>query len=241
MRGRHAIAKAMLRSIPKELRGWRILTLVVMDETDVDEMRPFLRDLHIEGRLVTYSVEENSPLTRKWQKGLDYMKDLKVDALCIQGSDDFASLEYWQNGADLLATAVAPFGVRSCWMLDTATGRMGLFSMGSPDRPIGCGRFFPRAILDAAEWKLWDIDLDRGLDGAAEDRLAKLGIKFSVLDIPGVMVDVKNNENINRFDKFMNFMGAGMSRFDKVVEREEAQQILRDAGLDWSAAMIGAA
>lgn len=242
MRGRHAIAKAMLRSIPKELRGWRVLTMVVMDEADVDEMRPFLRDLHFAGKLITYAVEKNSPLTMKWQKGLGYMKGFNLDALCLQGSDDLASVEYWQNGVDMVAQATAPFGVRSCWMLDQSTGRMGFFTMGSPERPVGCGRFYSRSILDAVEWTLWDTALERGLDGATEERLAKFGIKFTVAEIPGFIVDVKNQESMNQFGKFIDFFGAGMNRFDKLVEREEAERLLRDAGLgDVLVPLIGAA
>jgi len=232
MRGRHAIAKAMLRSIPKELRGWRVLTLVVMDETDVDEMRPFLRELYREGKLITYSVEENSPLTKKWQRGLNYMRDFRLDALCIMGSDDFASPEFWQAGVDLVGITERPIGVRSCWMLEQSSGRMGLFTMGSPERPVGCGRFYPKAALDSVGWILWDIDLDRGIDGAAEDRMERLGIKIDVVEIPGMILDVKGEGNINGFEKFQDFLGAGISRFDRMVEREEAEKMLRDCGLE---------
>lgn len=241
MRGRHAIAKAMLRSIPKELRGWRVLTMVVMDEADVDEMKPFLRELYMAGKLVTYSVEENSPLTKKWQRGLNYMRDFKTDAVAIMGSDDFASREFWQAAVDMAAITDRPFGVRSCWMLEQTTGRMGLFSMGSPERTVGCGRFYPRAAMDSAGWILWDMDLERGIDGAAEDRLDRVGIKIDVTIIPGVIVDVKCAENINGFKKFIDFMGAGVNRFDKLIERDEAERLLHEAGMGEVAQLIGAA
>lgn len=231
MRGRHAIAKAMLRSIPKELRGWRVLTMVVMDEADVDEMRPFLRDLHFAGKLITYAVEKNSPLTLKWQKGLGYMKGFNLDALCIFGSDDVASAAFWQGAIDKMDGATSPVGVRSCWMLDRLSGKMGRFTMGSPERPVGCGRFYPRSVLDAINWILWDVELERGIDGAAEERLARFGIKFDVIDLPGMLVDVKDAENINHFDKFMDFLGAGLSRFDEIVARPEAERLLQDCGL----------
>lgn len=231
MRGRHAIAKAMLRSIPKELRGWRVLVLVVMDETDVDEMRSFLRELYCAGRLVTYAVEENSPLTKKWQRGLNYMRDFKLDALCIMGSDDFASAEFWQAGADMVGLTDRPIGVRSCWMLDQPTGRMGLFTMGSPERPVGCGRFYPKAALDSVGWILWDMDLNRGIDGAAEDRLERLGLRIDVVEIPGMLLDVKSVENINVFEKFVHCFGAEFSRFDRLVDRQEAERLLRESGL----------
>ena len=242
MKGRHNIAGAMLRTIPARLRGWRTLTVVIMDEGDTEEMRPIFESLHLSGRLIVSGTAPNSPLTKKWQRGLDYLKACGLDAVCIMGSDDIASAEYWQAGVDRIDGAAGPFGVRSCWMLDTASGRMGEFSMGSPERTVGCGRFYPRLFLNAIGWQLWDTDLDRGIDGAAEMQLEKFGLRILVEEIPGLLVDIKSPMNLNGFGKFMDFMGAGLNRFDRLLEREDAEKMIRDAGLaDEILPLIGAA
>lgn len=232
--GRHELAKAMLRAVPSALPGWIVETFAVLGP---DELAIFEEDFPD----VRFSPAENSPLSRKFQTGVEVVHRFagdRIDALCVMGSDDFCSIDYWLDGVRRLEEgAERPFGDRSCWMLDLSSGRMGRFIMGSPERPVGCGRFFPKDALRKTEWILWDSDMDRCIDGACEERLKQVGIRFDVVEMKGFMLDVKSRESLTQFDRFVNFMGAPFSRFDEILEPKEARELLRNHGLDagvWS-------
>lgn len=243
--GRHRLAKAMLRAIPAGPPGWRVLVVVTMGSEDFVKMLPESRALGKDPAVIPV-MAENSPLTRKWQTGLNFMRHVagdSLDAVCIMGSDDFASIDYWRAGVHKIEDgAINPFGVRSCYMLNAKTGELGRFTMGDPERPVGCGRFYPRAALDSVDWTLWTIDRDKGLDAASEIRLAEKGVKLEVVELPGMMVDVKTEENIHGWEKFTTFCGVPFARFDEIISNERARGLLSWYGLfDSISAGIGSA
>lgn len=233
--GRHRLSKAMLRAIPSGPPGWRVLVVVTMGPEDFVKTLPESRSLGRDPAVIPV-MAENSPLTMKWQAGLDFMRRVageSLDAVCLMGSDDFASLDFWLDGVRRVQEgAQNPFGVRSCMMLNAETEEMGQFTMGDPGRPVGCGRFYPRASLDAIDWRLWSIDRDKGVDGASEIRLAENGVRLEVVEMPGMMVDVKiAGENINGWDRFTTFCGVPFARFDFILKPEETWSELDRHGL----------
>ncbi|MBT8397680.1 MAG: hypothetical protein KJN92_11975, partial [Gemmatimonadetes bacterium] len=110
-----------------------------------------------------YIEHANSPLSHKWNAGVDAARDYDPDGLVIVGSDDLVSKEMFRAYADRLSDGVDFFGLEDLYFFDAATGLLGYWSgYGSlyPARkgePIGCGRCFSRRLLDSTFWNLWPM------------------------------------------------------------------------------------
>lgn len=232
--GRHALARAMLRAIPSSPPGWRTIVVVALGAED----RHALEDIFHFGRqdpALLPIVTENSPLTFKWQRGLEQLRKIgceALDAVCIMGSDDFASQDYWSAALKRIAGGEKrPFGIRWCYMLNAETGQMGKFPMGDPRRAVGCGRFYPSSALDLVDWKLWTVAREKGLDGASESRLAEVGLTLDAVELPGFLVDVKTFESMHGWNEFVRWGESDLCRFEEILPKEKTVQILEDAGL----------
>jgi hypothetical protein len=133
----------------------------------------------------TYIEANNQPLSTKWQRGLDYLRDHQPDAVLILGSDDFISpglIEYYNrlmHRQDVLAV-----GVLDAYFLDIASGRW-IYWPGygrstadtQPQRlgePIGAGRLLKVELLRKVNFEVWSqVEIDKGLDKECFLRLSK--------------------------------------------------------------------
>lgn len=125
----------------------------------------------------TVVMHENIPLSAKWQAGLDSLRREDVESVTILGSDDVLSARAISGLLGALehgATFAAPLG---CYVWRPADERLVLWNgyRGAREgEPIGTGRTFSRALLDALDWKVWTEPANSGLDRMAWERLGAL-------------------------------------------------------------------
>jgi hypothetical protein len=162
-----------------------------------------------------YLEYPNSPLSHKWNAGVQSARNHDPDGLVIVGSDDLINGSLLRAWAAKLEEGFDFCGIRDLYVLDLSTLMLGYWggyehSAGKADRagePIGCGRCFSRDLLDKMEWNLWPEEprLDEGLDELCLRHVGKKGFMPSswLLEEAGSMaLDIKSGTNITSFDKF---------------------------------------
>ena len=167
-----------------------------------------------ETRGFQYVEHANSPLSHKWNAGVQAARALDPDALVIIGSDDLLSGGLLRTYALKLEQGFDFFGFRDLYFLDLATARLGYWrgyeastDAIAVDSPVGCGRCFSRELLNKTGWRLWPRhpQVDRFLDLVAFHYLDLFGIRPSIWTLEalrGAAVDIKSDKNINYFENF---------------------------------------
>ena len=210
--GRHAVSELMLRhhaeaaSRLRESTGCEFQLAAVLSPEDEVVMGPICDALG-----VRWKTHRNKPISVKWQVGLEFVKQTCADAsaVMVAGSDDFLSDAYMVSSANLVKEGWSlGFGPDRCWMLDSATGRLGLwrrpYDPGIPGITAGAGRVFTRELLERVSWRLWTRDKNRGLDTLCSKRLRALGYQLDSLGLTDhgdrAVINVKTGENIHSWE-----------------------------------------
>ena len=207
--GRHDVAQACLERAA-DLVPERPIGLAVLSPEDREVMAPICAAA---GWLWTQAP--NQPLSHKWQTGLAALRFRipDADAVMVLGSDDFFTPGFLQAGREALAAGEIAVGPQAVWMLDRASGCLGLWK-----GEVGTGRFLARAALDAADWKLWTVPKRMGLDGLASDALAAAGIPIRPLGGDAyngtTIVDLKEDANLHAWPTipYVHVLDPGPSR-----------------------------
>lgn len=159
-----------------------------------------------------YVEHPNSPLSHKWNAGVQAAKRYDPDALVIVGSDDLVSVEMFRVYADKLREGFQFFGASDMYFFEPAGPRLGYWGgyehttmKNRTGEPIGCGRCFSRSVLDRTGWNLWPRQppLDRLLDRLALNYVKVHGFRpasWKLAEIGARAVDIKLGTNITAFD-----------------------------------------
>ena len=165
-----------------------------------------------EGCGFDYLEHPNSPLSHKWNAGVQAAKRYDPDALIIVGSDDLVSVEMFRIYADKLREGLHFFGVSDMYFFEPVSLRLGYWGgyeyttmKNRTGEPIGCGRCFGRSVLDRTGWNLWPREprLDSLLDRLALNYVKVHGFRptsWKLGEIGAKAVDIKLGTNITPFD-----------------------------------------
>lgn len=149
-----------------------------------------------------FVIHPNNPVGQKHQLGLQSLREHYVaqvraqnrqrlpDVVAIFGSDDIVPAEYFSTVRQHFNPPVTAhqhtipmhvLGLRDVWFFDLRSGRLaytpGYRSFSSPlAGTVGCGRAFSWSFLDSVQWKLWDVDRDRGLDQSVVRNLMRSNV-----------------------------------------------------------------
>lgn len=158
-----------------------------------------------------YVEYANSPLSHKWNAGVQAARAYDPEGLIIAGSDDLLSPGMFRTYTDKLRDGLNFFGVSDLYFYDALSGRLGYWSghgrtsIERAGEPIGCGRCFGRALLERTDWNLWphEPEYERLLDEAAIRFVGAKGftpVSWTLRDIDARAVDIKVGPNITAFD-----------------------------------------
>lgn len=194
------IVLAYYQKIAKELRGQIDLVLLAVGSEGKNSRQLCERyGCH-------YLEHKNLPLSDKWEFGLKNARQLGADGVIIAGSDDLLSLSLFQRYAELLDEGYLFCGLSDGYFLDLADPEKMLYwkgygglnrERGMPWRlneTLGMGRMYSRSLLEWIDYSLWqDKHINKGLDGAAKDRLFDLGM-LSVLKEHAVPISIEDRK-----------------------------------------------
>ncbi|KMW70860.1 tetratricopeptide repeat protein, partial [Limnoraphis robusta] len=137
-----------------------------------------------------YVEYANSPLSAKWEYGLNQCASYDPDAVIVVGSDDLISQSLIEFYNIKLQENLVFCGLKDGYFFDLANESLILWTgynvRADPTRvgeTIGMGRCLSRTLLDKLEFSIWrGLDIDRGLDGAMTRKLVQLGLQFLEYD-----------------------------------------------------------
>jgi len=164
-----------------------------------------------------YVEHANRPLGAKHNALLAVVRDDgEADAVLVIGSDDFLAGDYVLRCTADVSAGADVVGLADLAFLDASSGRAvrwpGYAGTPREGEPVGAGRCISRRALEAAGWRLWDDDLDRGLDGSMWARLCavrsigRVHVHWMRDGYPAF--DVKASHNIVGFDDVARADGA---------------------------------
>lgn len=129
----------------------------------------------------------NSPLGRKFQAGVDFARHLNPDAIVILGSDDLLHKDFYTiftcTGFCNDQPVKQVIGFKE-WYVWSGAHLYHFEYLAS--QTLGGGRIYPRAILEALDWKLFDPTRNRLLDDYAYDKI-KNNYGQRVIDEPYIL------------------------------------------------------
>jgi hypothetical protein len=203
--GLSRVVLRVYRRIQRSLAGQIDLKLLAVG-SEGDDSRRLCED---EG--FDYIEYPNSPLSHKWNAGVQAARSYDPDGLIFAGSDDLLSSELFKAYAEKLKDGYDFFGLSDLYFFDTQSGRLGYwggYEHVIPERlgePIGCGRCFSRNLLDQTVWNLWPSEpgYQSLLDEATLCYVQEKGFQpktFKLDDINVRAVDIKTDTNINPFN-----------------------------------------
>lgn len=183
--GRHDIFQTFVNSVPYPL------VIIGSDDENKHTKRG------------EYYITENKPLGKKWNTGLQHCKQYKFDYLVIVGSDDIfcPNLWKWYQTLDVHYAGFTDFYLHD-------SGRVKYFNGYTRNRigePQGSGRALHRNVLDTLDWKLWDDDINIGLDWSMTERLNKLKLTtnfIKLIDNNFYAVSLKSKENLHSITEY---------------------------------------
>lgn len=186
--------KLFLKSLPEGI--------YIICVGDNDENLKSFEESEIKG---TYIIHPNKPVSKKWNYGLEFAKKIHFEYLIITGSDDFFCPELWEWYKGL---NVHYAGLLDIYFMDAGNGKIKYndgFRANRQGEPHGAGRALHRNVLETLNWKLWDDNLNEGLDGSMTKQLNTLSISTEFIKVHSkgfVAMDVKTSENIHKIGEY---------------------------------------
>lgn len=132
-----------------------------------------------------YLEYPNSPLSLKWEYGLNQCANYDLDAVIIVGSDDLISQNLIEFYDCKLREGLVCMGLKTAYFFDTVSKQ--LFLWKGYDRlknvkrfgeTVGLGRCLSRILLDKLNFNVWkNIKIDSALDRVMSTKLLGLGLQ----------------------------------------------------------------
>lgn len=151
---------------------------------------------------IKWLIHENLPLGKKKNAGLISAASYDFEYLMEIGSDDLITDDLLTQYLDYLGEYDF-FGISDAAYIESENGTCR--RLITDKSTYGAGRMISRKVLDAMGWKLWNNNLNRGLDNDSLRSIESKGFKFYKVpagNAPGV-IDVKSDENLWKFNYFL--------------------------------------
>lgn len=154
----------------------------------------------------TWVKYQNKPISRKWQKGVNELRNFDFDYVIMMGSDDwfcedFIPLIEKHRGYDMI-------GFNDIYFEDVINNKAYYWN-GYTDKKktAGAGRCYSKEFLERINYKLWDVSINKGLDSASNKILEINKAKIKVLNCKKngvILCDVKDGLGLTGLHKFRN-------------------------------------
>ena len=168
-----------------------------------------------------YSLPPHATLGIKWQDAVNIARDFDPDKILIMGSSSMIS----DNWIDVFSPylkdhdMVGAAGIHYYHVERRELCYWSGYKGGRAIEPIGVGRLIRRSTLDALDWQIFAIGLNRGLDDSTMKRVQK--IHGSVLNLRShgccsVRISSQKWNNTNSHDS--------MARRSKILKGHEIDE-----------------
>jgi len=146
---------------------------------------------------------KNSPLSYKWNAVIKSARALDFEGLVVLGSDDFVC----KNFINFVSQKIKEYdfiGFKDIYFKEEENFYYWKgYENQRRGEPIGAGRVYSRALLEKLDFNLYDIPLEKSLDGLAWGKIKDLNIKklITTLKENGLyLADVKDGKGLTAID-----------------------------------------
>lgn len=177
-----------------------------------------------------YHEYPNEPIGAKANARLQFTRTFKPDYVLFMGSDDLissATFAYYLKQIKKGYQEIAPLDLYYWYK-----GQI-IYSYGyQGDRfgePVAVGRMLKANVLDHFDWKMWDADAKRYLDGQIRNKVKLLEIPYcyySCRQQNFCILDIKTDVNMTPFKWRPNYESDSMlilKNFSKIEQRKISQ------------------
>jgi len=145
-----------------------------------------------------YVTYHNTPLSDKWQAGVDYARKLKPDAIMICGSDSWHTNNWTKRCATLISKGFDLVGTTFFYTCKSYPNKelriVARRYVGKRAvEPVGSGRIISSRILDEFDWQLFPKGLRSGLDKPSYDKILDYGGKVEIIYHDIKVMGIKSN------------------------------------------------
>jgi len=178
-----------------------------------------------------YIETPNLPLNKKHNNVLLETKKFNPDAVVLIGSDDIISKEVIYEYIKSIQHGVEYMGFSDLYFYDDGLHYFTGYDSSKKDITLGAGRFFSKEFLDKIKWDLWgDVPRNRGLDTASYEKIklySPITKILRLIDIDGMILDIKSNQNITNIDNIKNKKKIGLDFLKKnAIDLNELNNVL---------------
>lgn len=159
----------------------------------------------------------------KWNTAMEYMRSIGVDAVMILGSDDIISTGFYKKTQEQVEKGIDLIGVTNAYFYCGHGLLRGSLVLLEGRALLGIGKTVSKNILDKAEWRLWRVGKNWGMDAMAQQEINKHSPTKVIID--DVIVDVKTNDNLNSFNVFKNRKKMDNNIFFDILSKDELEVI----------------
>jgi len=152
---------------------------------------------------VMHHPSENFPVSEKFNKGMEYAREIGWDYVCIMGSDDVMSTDTFKciyeeaqspNNYDLI-------GIDSIYFYGTVGEHKGKLVKLNHGKMLGVAKCISSRVLEKVDYRPWNVNKNYGLDAIASQCIAPHIKSWKILQDTFVC-DIKSNQNINKMSVF---------------------------------------
>jgi glycosyltransferase involved in cell wall biosynthesis len=175
--------------------------------TELDSYIPVVvvGDVEHEDLCRRYFVEhiamKNHPASQKFNRGVEYMRSIGVDYICIMGSDDIMSTDLAKNLISAMEKGIDLIGINTIFFYSADGKHRGkLLRLHSEGQIYGVARCIKMSVVEKA-FPLWKKDSSWGMDGDCLKSILPFVETKAVVD--GVCVDVKTEQSLNKITMWL--------------------------------------
>lgn len=198
-----------LNYLKKDLKKYKIkLHAILIGSNSIKDEKNLIEDNNF-----TYVYYENSPLSNKWNRGIQELKNFDFEYAVILGSDDIVNDNFIYNMYnEIKQNKYEMGGALDLYFYDIDNSKS-LYFPGYDKinhncrygETIGAGRFYSKKIIEYLDYNLWDDNLECSLD---YNVLKRLNNNFKIysrkLYNNEYIIDIKNKKiQINKFNEFI--------------------------------------
>ena len=152
---------------------------------------------------ITHIVQENIPVSNKFNTACKYMNSIGVDYVCISGSDNLIATDTFKRLMREMEFGIDLIGIDQIYFYCTFGLEKGeVVKLKTQDaKMLGVAKCIKRSVLEAVDFRPWNGNKNWGLDALAQQTILP-HVKTRSIVSDAQVVDIKSLTNINKYHVF---------------------------------------
>jgi len=145
---------------------------------------------------ISHVTHENDPVTEKFNKGCEWIRNIGLDYMLILGSDDICSTGTIRRVMVEMKRCFDVIGIDGVYFYSIDGQYRGQLVHLQGKRMLGVCKAISSSILEKVNWRPWHKERSWGMDAIASQNIAP-HVKSKCIISNTIVVDCKSKVNIN--------------------------------------------